>query len=120
MIDVIESLMQGEDQYPRAFAAALPFWRDFYNEHEGADPAGLQDAIDESQTSFEWKMNETAGLTRPFAKSIMAITAIGALYRDGFEDEDFARRVVQCFIGSDRLSVDVKSQAARVKTMYGL
>ncbi len=120
MIDVIESLMKGEHEYPRAFAAALPFWQTFYSEHENADDDALQHAIDNAQLRFQWEMEEKAGLTPPFAKSIMALTAVGALYKDGFEDEAFARRVLDRFVGSTSLSVDVKSAAREAARLYSL
>lgn len=120
MIDVIESLMKGEDAYPRAFATAQRFWGQFYSEHGDAGDTELQKAIESAQMPFQWRLEKEAGLAAPFAKSIMALTAIGALYRDGFEDEKLAKRVVQIFITSSTLSGGVKSAAKEVAAMYGL
>jgi hypothetical protein len=120
MIDVIESLMKGDSEYPRAFAAALPFWRAFYNRHYGTDQGALQQAIDAAQIPFEREMQTKSGLTRPFAKSIMVLTAIGALYDDGFEDEAFTRLVLDCFANSTSLSNEVKSSTWDIARLYQL
>ncbi|MBI0435777.1 MULTISPECIES: hypothetical protein [Acetobacterales] len=119
MLDVIGSLMKGEDKYPRAFAAANEFWSEIFVVQRDGDDATLQAAIDGSQTSFEWRMSDV-GVSRPSAKSIMAVTAIGALYRDGFEDEEFAKRVIRSFVASSRLSLEVKASARDTMTMYSL
>lgn len=50
--DVIESLMKAEGSYPRAFSVAQPFWDAFYAEHDGADDAALQKAIEDAQKPF--------------------------------------------------------------------
>lgn len=120
MLDIIESLMKGENSYPRAFAAAQAFWADFYAQHQGDDDRALRKAIDHAQIQFQWEMENKAGLTPPFAKGIMPLTAIGALYRDGFEDPDFAKRVVQAFVSSTTLSLEVKSEAEKAAKMYFL
>ena len=120
MLDIIESLMNGKDNYPRAFAAAQVFWADFYTQHENDDDGAFQAAIDNAQISFQWEMEKKADLVPPFAKSIMPLTAIGALYQDGFENPDFAKRVVKAFVNSKTLSIEVKSGAERVAEMYYL
>jgi len=120
LVDVVESLMKGEGDYPKAFVAAQQFWESFYVENGDASDAELQRAIDDAQMPFQWKLEKEAGLLAPFAKSIMALTAIGALYRDGFEDEGFAKRVLRCFRTSTTLSGGVKSAAKDVAEMYSL
>lgn len=119
MIDLIEALMRGDTVYPRAFAAALPFWQRFYKEHEGASDADLQRAIEEAQIAFQWAVEEV-GMLAPHAKSIMAVTAIGTLYNDGFEDEALARRVIAAFLGSSSLSTGVIGAAREVAHLYRL
>ena len=120
LVDVVESLLSGAPEYPKAFAAAKPFWDQFFSEHGEADDQGLQQAIDGAQLKFQWAMENEAGLVAPFAKSIMALTAIGSLYSDGFEDQFFANRVVRRFIESTSLSLGVKSAAKDVARMYDL
>lgn len=112
--------MNGKDNYPRAFAAAQFFWTDFYTQHENDDDDAFQAAIDNAQISFQWEMEKKADLVPPFAKSIMPLTAIGALYQDGFENPDFAKRVVKAFVNSKTLSIEVKSGAEKVAEMYYL
>ncbi len=121
IVDVIESMMAGSDEYPRAFRSAQAFWSEFFEEHAEDDAAALSDAIDEAQMPFQWRMEEEAGLSAPFAKTIMALTAIGSLYQDGFDDNrDLAGRVIAAFVGSSSLSSDVKTSASDVARLYDL
>jgi hypothetical protein len=121
IVDVIESMMDGSDEYPRAFRAARTFWSEFFDEHADDGDAALSAAIDAAQMPFQWLMEKEAGLSPPLAKSIMALTAIGHLYQDGFEDSgDLARRVIAGFAGSSTLSGGVKSAAVDVADLYDL
>jgi hypothetical protein len=119
LVDVVESLMKGERLYPEAFAVAQGFWDSFYREHYHDNDEALQEAVDDAQLPFQWEV-EKVGLVAPLAKSIMPITALGALYRDGFDDESFARRLLQRFVDSTSLSLGVKSAAQVAAKMYGL
>ena len=121
IVDVIESMMDGSDEYPRAFRAARSFWSEFFVDHTGDNDLEFSAAIDAAQMPFQWSMEKDAGLTAPFAKSIMALTAIGHLYNDGFEDGgDLARRVIAAFVGSSTLSGGVKETADDVAERYDL
>lgn len=121
IVDVIESMMRGDDEYPRAFRSAQAFWSEFFGEHGEDGDAALAEAIDAVQMPFQRYMEEEAGLTPPFAKSIMALTAIGHLYRDGFEDDgDLAKRVIAAFVVSSTLSGGVKTSARDVADLYDL
>lgn len=121
LVDVIESMMLGRDEYPKAFKSAQDFWAEFFDEHAEDDAADLAEAVDHAQTDFVWRIESDAGLVPPFAKSIMALTAIGSLYRAGFEDNrDLAERVIEAFVGSSSLSIDVKAAARDVAQMYSL
>jgi hypothetical protein len=119
MIDIFESLMDGKPEYPAAFQAARTFWATFFAEHDHDDNAGLKTAIEDAQTSFQWAMEEV-GLIPPFAKSIMALTCVCALYEDGFEDREYAKRVIDAFKSSKSLSLGIGSSAEEVERLYGL
>jgi hypothetical protein len=120
LVDMVESLMSRNDMYFQALASAKKFWDKFFEDIDDYNEEKLQEKIDKAQIPFQWQMEKDAGMTPPLSKSIMALTAIGSLYSDGFEDKDLARRVVDCFIKSNNLSIDVKSAAKKVKNMYGL
>ena len=120
LVDALESMMRGEDGYPRAFAAAKTFWDIFYAEHDEENDAELRSAVDQAQLHFEHEVGDASGLTRPFVKSIMLLTAVAALYNDGFENPDLVKRVLKAFASSTSLSIDVKSHAKAVAAMYGL
>lgn len=121
IVDVIESMMGGSDEYPRAFRSAQAFWTEFFEEHAEDDGAALAEGIDCAQMPFLRQMRKDADLSAPFAKSIMALTAIGSLYNDGFEDNrDLAERAIAAFVGSSSLSGGVKSAAADVARFYDL
>lgn len=121
LVDVIESMMLAKDEYPKAFKSAPAFWSSFFEKHSDDDDAELAEAIDDAQIDFQWRMEEDAGLVPPFAKAIMALTAIASLYHDGFEDNrGLAERVIAAFIGSSSLSIDVKTAARDVAQMYSL
>ena len=119
MIDMIESLMKGEPQYPAALKAAKVFWDDFFAEHAGDDDEALQAAIDAAQMRFQWAV-EKAGLTSPFAKSIMALTCVASMYNDGFEDQGLAKRVIAAMVRSKSLSLGIGSSAKEVAVLYDL
>lgn len=119
MLDVIESLMNGQTIYPNAFVTARPFWQNFYAQHQRKSDADLQRAIESAQLPFQWEV-EKVGLEAPYAKSIMALTAIAALYNDGFEDEVLPRRVLRAFINSKSLSTGVIGAAKEVARLYRL
>lgn len=94
IVDVIESMMGGSDEYPRALRSARAFWSKFFAEHAEDGNTALAAAVDAAQMPFQWRKEEDAGLTPPYSKSIMALTAIGYLYKDGFDDDgELARRV---------------------------
>ncbi len=119
MIDMIESIMKGENQYPEALKLSKVFWDKFFEKHADDDEASLQKAIDESQTDFQWAV-EKAGLKPPFAKSILVLTCIASLYNDGFENPEFAKRVLKAVKTSTTLSIEVKGSAKHVEAFYSL
>ncbi|MGO7955550.1 hypothetical protein [Rhizobium leguminosarum] len=120
MIDIVESLLNGEAKFPAAFKAAKSYWDSFFSEHEDDDDRQLAIALDQAQGSFQWAM-EDVGLEKPFAKSIMALTCIGSLYRDGFEDRaDLAQRLASIFVNSRDLSLSARGPATQVAALYSL
>lgn len=116
----MESMMRGEDGYPRAFAAAKVFWDAFYVQHDEENEAELRSAVDRAQIQFEHEVGNASGLARPFIKSIMLLTAVAALYNDGFANPGLVKRVLKAFASSASLSIDVKSHAKAVAAMYSL
>jgi len=119
MIDVIEGLLKGDGQYPAAFQRAKIFWDDFFSKHANDSEEQLKSAIEDAQLPFQWEV-EKVGLVAPLAKSIMAVTCIGSLYNDGFDDPELARRVVRAMSSSRRLSLGIGSDAIKVGKMYDL
>ena len=69
--------------------------------------------------AFEWALADV-GLTRPFAKSLFALTCVGSLYDDGFDDPALAERVLLAISTSRSLSVEIKGAAADVAKLYPL
>ncbi|MER8855846.1 hypothetical protein NKH94_30470 [Mesorhizobium australicum] len=56
--DIVESLMRGATEYPRAFVAAKAFWDQFYGQNAGASASEMKTAIDGAQAPFQWDMEE--------------------------------------------------------------
>lgn len=119
MIDVIESLLKGDNTYPAAFKRAKKFWDEFFVGHANDSLTDLQSAIESEQSPFQWAMEEV-GLISPLAKDIMAITCVGSLYDDGFTNPALARRVVDAMRTSRSLSMGIGSSAEAVGRLYDL
>jgi hypothetical protein len=119
MIDVIEGLLKGDSRYPAAFRLAKVFWDDFFSKHAHDTEEQLKSAIEDAQIPFQWEV-EKAGLVAPLAKSVMAVTCIGSLYNDGFDDPELAKRVVRAMSSSRRLSLGIGGDADEVGKMYDL
>ena len=118
VIDIIESLLAGNPEYPAAFRAAKAFWDDFFAVHADDPDDELRTALEGAQIPFQWKVEEV-GLIQPFAKQIFLLTCVGSLYNDGFEDEGLPRRVIEAARTSS-MSSEIANAADNVAQMYGL
>ena len=119
LLDVFESLLKGERKYPAAFQQAKLFWTSFFDQHAANSDSDLADALDKAQMAFQWKMEEV-GLEKPLAKDLMALTCIGSLYNDGFDDRSLAVRVINILENNRSISLSVRGPATEVKALYGL
>lgn len=118
--DIISRLMNGEHQVCDQFARAKTFWDAFYEDHSTDSVQDLSECLFTAQRRF---YNQVAPDNYPFAKALMPLTAIAALYDDatGFEENvELAQRIVRAFRAS-MVSVEVKGAYLRsTLKIYGL
>jgi len=116
MSTVIERLMDGDQKIVQQCVAAKKYWEAFFKENPGLSTEQLAQKLDWALFSFK----RLFGDDYPFAKEMMPVTCLGALYNDGFEDEALAMRVVAAFEQSS-LPSEVKGAYLRdAKKYYGL
>ncbi len=111
MFAILERLVTGDERVVADFQTAVQFWREFFEMHRDDDDETLADAIAHNQIPFEVELK----MNRYFAKSIMPVAMLSALYdfTNGFEDNrELAERVVRVTERS-MVSLEVKGSALR-------
>jgi hypothetical protein len=97
MIETIKRLMKGDKTVADSFKKADGFWKHFFEVHgHESSEADLARALGNSQLQFEMMLD----MNRAFAKSMMPITCLAALYQEriGFdENRRLAIKVVNAF-----------------------
>ena len=121
MLETIFSrLLVGDADIASQFAAAKPFWDEFFIEHGDKSEAELADVLTITQSRFYTKV---APGDYDFAKLIMPLTAIDSLYDagTGFQGDNLALawKVVRAFEQS-HVSGEVKgSYLHYARAIYG-
>ena len=119
MIPAIDRLSAGDTSVVDAFVKAREFWKVFFEAHKQENVEDLANSLSNAQAAFEHLLD----LDRYLAKSIMAVTCLGALYDDvnGFGNNgDLAHRIVDAFRKSS-VSLEVKFSALDcAETLYHL
>lgn len=119
MIETIMKLTKGDNSIVEAYQKAKTFWDEFYEVHRNDSAKQLSEQLGRKQSAFEALLD----MDRTFAKEIMPVTALAALYDEyaGFEDNrSLAVKVVKAFQES-MVSVEVKGGHLRdAAVLFGL